>query len=72
MRRQKFCQLVADALDALPEQFRRLLANIAVVVEDTPTREILEELGVGPQDTLLGVLPTRVRETRFSMAYSHP
>ena len=29
-----FEALVADAIDALPEQFQRLLANVAVVVSD--------------------------------------
>lgn len=32
-----FERVVQEALDGLPERFRRLLANVAVVVEDLPT-----------------------------------
>ncbi len=31
---QAFAELVADAIDALPEQFQRLLESIAVVISD--------------------------------------
>lgn len=34
-----FERVVQEALDGLPEPFRRLLANVAVVVEDWPTPE---------------------------------
>ena len=33
-RRQRFEQLVADALDALPEEFQRRLENVEVVIEE--------------------------------------
>lgn len=55
MQRRAFRHLVAEALDELPERFQRLLDNLAVVVEDAPSREVLEDLGVGPHDTLLGL-----------------
>jgi predicted Zn-dependent protease with MMP-like domain len=34
--RKTFEQLVADALDSLPEQFQRRLANVEVIIEDGP------------------------------------
>ncbi|HEX9761263.1 MAG TPA: metallopeptidase family protein [Candidatus Acidoferrales bacterium] len=36
MKRQRFIQLVEEALDALPEPFRSRVRNLAVVVEDAP------------------------------------
>jgi len=36
MRREPFLELVREALDSLPSQFRARMENIAVVVEDHP------------------------------------
>lgn len=49
-----FEALVAEALDGLPEEFRRRLENIAVIVEEEPTPEDLAALGMKPDDELLG------------------
>jgi predicted Zn-dependent protease with MMP-like domain len=48
---QAFEQLVADALDEIPESLGRLMENVGVFVEDWPTRE---QLG-GRRGTLLGL-----------------
>jgi predicted Zn-dependent protease with MMP-like domain len=37
MKREQFVALVEAALDALPEEFRRRIRNVAVLVEDTPS-----------------------------------
>src|SRR5882672_10272370 len=55
MRRREFEQLVVEALDALPRQFRRHMRNIAVIVETAPSRELLEAMGLWPDNTLLGL-----------------
>jgi predicted Zn-dependent protease with MMP-like domain len=49
--REAFEQLVADALDDIPESLGRLMENVAVFVEDWPTREQL----AGRRGTLLGL-----------------
>jgi predicted Zn-dependent protease with MMP-like domain len=49
--RNVFRQLVADALDAIPESLGRLMENVAVFVEDWPTTEQL----AGRRGTLLGL-----------------
>ena len=36
MRRERFVELVAEALDSLPKEFRRRIKNVAVLVEDVP------------------------------------
>jgi predicted Zn-dependent protease with MMP-like domain len=39
MRRERFKELVAEALDSLPEEFRRRMENVAVLVEDVPREQ---------------------------------
>lgn len=36
MTRERFVELVEQALDSLPEQFRKRMHNVAVLVEDLP------------------------------------
>lgn len=53
---QRFEALVARALDQLPEQFAELLDNVVVVVEEEPSLEDLESVGLDPEkDDLLGL-----------------
>jgi predicted Zn-dependent protease with MMP-like domain len=49
--RAAFEQLVADALDEIPESLGRLMENVAVFVEDWPTSQQL----AGRRGTLLGL-----------------
>ena len=51
VERERFEQLVADALDSIPEELGRLMENVAVIVEDQPTRSQL----AGVRGTLLGL-----------------
>jgi len=39
VERERFEQLVSESLDSLPEPFRSRLANLAIIVEDSPPRE---------------------------------
>jgi predicted Zn-dependent protease with MMP-like domain len=55
MTRDQFQELVNEALDDIPARFRDALQNIAVVIEDKPSRAQLEDVGVEPPDTLLGL-----------------
>jgi predicted Zn-dependent protease with MMP-like domain len=52
---EEFERLVQTALDGLPRHYRRLLKNVAVVIEEEPAREVLEELGCESEDDLLGL-----------------
>jgi predicted Zn-dependent protease with MMP-like domain len=40
MEREKFVKLVEEALDALPERFRKRIHNVAVLVEDLPPEQL--------------------------------
>ena len=55
MDRKQFEGLVAEALASIPRRFKRAMQNIAIVVEDEPSAELLEEMEIEPPDTLLGL-----------------
>lgn len=55
MTRQRFEKLVEEALKEIPRRFRDAMANVAVVVEDEPSADVLEELEIEPPDTLFGL-----------------
>jgi predicted Zn-dependent protease with MMP-like domain len=49
MERKRFDRLVEQALERLPEVFRKKLTNVAIIVEDRPPREF------GREDLLMGL-----------------
>jgi predicted Zn-dependent protease with MMP-like domain len=55
MTRERFQLLVDQALSTIPTEFRDALQNIAIVIEDAPSAAALQEVGVAPPDTLLGL-----------------
>jgi predicted Zn-dependent protease with MMP-like domain len=55
MTRDAFRTLVDAALATIPRNFRDALENIAIVVEDEPSPGTLEDVGIEPPDTLLGL-----------------
>jgi predicted Zn-dependent protease with MMP-like domain len=55
VERAQFERLVAEALGDIPGRFRRAMQNIAIVVEDEPSRELLREMEIDPPDTLFGL-----------------
>jgi predicted Zn-dependent protease with MMP-like domain len=55
MTRHRFERLVEEALRTIPRRFRREIRNVAVIVEDEPSAELLGEMGIEPPDTLFGL-----------------
>lgn len=55
MERKKFEELVEEALAELPQRFRKRIQNLAVVVEDKPSREVYERTGGSPFSLILGL-----------------
>ena len=55
MTRERFTKLVEDALRDIPYRFREAMKNVAVVVEDEPSPDLLEDLEMEPDDTLFGL-----------------
>jgi predicted Zn-dependent protease with MMP-like domain len=55
MTRERFERLVEQALRDIPKRFRKAMHNVAVVVEQEPSPDVLDELEIAPGDTLLGL-----------------
>jgi predicted Zn-dependent protease with MMP-like domain len=71
--REQFEALVEEALEQLPDEFRAALDNVAVMVEEEPSQEDLEEVGIDPEDPdrddLLGLyqgVPLTDRDSTYS------
>ena len=55
MRRAEFERHIAEALASIPRSFRDAMQNIAIVVEDEPAPDLLDDMEIEPPDTLLGL-----------------
>jgi predicted Zn-dependent protease with MMP-like domain len=55
MTRRRFEALVAEALTLIPRRFRDEMRNVAVVVEDEPPPDLLDEMEIPEGDTLFGL-----------------
>jgi len=55
MQREIFEELVADAVSGLPAEFRELLDNVEIFVQDWPSREQLKNVGLRDRYELLGL-----------------
>ena len=55
MTDERFEELVAEAFELIPQQFREAMRNVALMIEDEPSPELLAELDITPPDTLYGL-----------------
>lgn len=55
MERERFEELVEQAVESLPQQFRDRLENVAVVVQYWPTGRQLRSVGLRYREELLGL-----------------
>jgi predicted Zn-dependent protease with MMP-like domain len=55
MTREEFRQLVEEAIDTIPAKFAREVRNLAIVIEDEPSQDLLDEMEMEPGDSLLGL-----------------
>lgn len=69
--RERFEELVAEALDGLPDEILTVLDNVSVVVADTPTPDQLRAAGLaGRPDQLLGLyegIPLTERNSAYNL-----
>ena len=73
MRREAFEALVREAIDTIPRRFARHIQNVAIVIEDEPSPELLEEMEIEPPDSLLGLYQgTPLPERRWDHGNSLP
>jgi predicted Zn-dependent protease with MMP-like domain len=55
MKRARFERLVAEAVMLIPKRFRAEMKNLALVVEDEPSVQLLREMEIEPPDSLYGL-----------------
>jgi len=70
MDRATFEQFVNEALERLPKKFRDKLHNVVVEVEESPSAELLEDMGIS-SGTLFGLyqgVPLTEREWNYGNA----
>jgi predicted Zn-dependent protease with MMP-like domain len=70
MKTERFEELVARAIEDLPEEFRERLENIDIVVADEPSRAQRRTNRLRPRDTLLGLyegVPLTERTTNYDL-----
>lgn len=73
MTREYFRALVAEAIDSIPPRFARHIKNLAIVIEDQPSHDLLADMGIEPPDTLLGLYQgTPLPERRWDHAFDLP
>jgi predicted Zn-dependent protease with MMP-like domain len=53
--RAAFERLVAEAIALIPRRFRQEMRNLAIVVEDHPSAELLRSMDMEPEDSLYGL-----------------
>lgn len=70
MQRSDFEQLVRDAITTLPGEFKKVLDNVEVTIEDAPTKQQLQRLHMRGNMTLFGLyegVPKTKRGSNYSL-----
>lgn len=62
--RERFAQLVAEAVESLPDAFREFLDEVPIEIQDQPTRRQRAALELEPGSDLLGLYHGRPRTER--------
>lgn len=66
LEQEEFEELVLDAIQELPQELLSRLSNVAIVVQQWPTREQLDDAGLESRGDLLGLyegIPLTHRES---------
>jgi predicted Zn-dependent protease with MMP-like domain len=51
----EFDAAIDRAIERIPEQLKAHLENIVISVQNRPSRELLDEMNIPPEETLMGV-----------------
>ncbi len=68
--RKLFDEILEDVIDALPDHLHALLEEVPVVVEDRPSRKLLREMELDPDEDDLCGLHSGVALTERSVEHS--
>jgi predicted Zn-dependent protease with MMP-like domain len=71
MTREQFKELVEEAIDSIPPRFAREIKNVAIVIDDEPSADLLAEMEMGPDDVLLGLYQGIPLTERSSASYGN-
>ncbi len=66
LRQDEFEKILKERLEQIPEKFRRMLDNVALVIEEEPTREQRKTAGLRRDETLFGLYEGIPRTKRTS------
>jgi predicted Zn-dependent protease with MMP-like domain len=55
LTREYFRELVEEAIDTIPLKFARQVRNLAIVIEEEPSEELLDEMDIDEEGSLLGL-----------------
>lgn len=55
MKKEKFEQLVEEALQQVPKEFRKYIKNLVVMIEDEPLSEVYDRTKTSRDHSILGV-----------------
>lgn len=69
--RRRFEEIVVEAMDEIPDALWNLIDNLAVTVEEWPTRRQIDSVGLPPGNTLLGLyegIPLTQRTSHYGLA----
>jgi predicted Zn-dependent protease with MMP-like domain len=55
MTRDEFKKLVQEAIDSIPRRFSDAIDNVAIVIEERPSPDVLAEMEMDPDEGLLGL-----------------
>lgn len=68
--RRRFEELVAEAIETIPEVLWQAVDNVVVTVEEWPSRRQMNSVGLAPGHTLLGLyegVPLTVRTGNYGL-----
>jgi predicted Zn-dependent protease with MMP-like domain len=68
--RRRFEELVSEAVAEIPDALYNYIQNVAIIVEEWPTRRQIDSVGIGPGGTLLGLyegVPLTVRTSQYGL-----
>lgn len=64
--KEKFEEIVSGAIDGLPEKFKQKLHNVAILIEDAPSKEQLRKTGLRRDELLLGLFEGYIQSKRLN------
>jgi predicted Zn-dependent protease with MMP-like domain len=72
LNEDKFEELVSEAIDSLPKNFKDKMNNVAIIIEDFPTKEQTKKLHLGSEYSLFGLYEGHIQSRRLNFGVVLP